>query len=116
VSIYQFIGERIRELREEHGLSQDALAKSVGVSTNTISRWETATYKPNLDDIQKLATFFKIRLLSLLPPEEEPLEVNQRQALLSATGDLHDEDIQELIEFAEWRRARRRLGSTSKRR
>ncbi len=116
MSIYQFIGERIRSLRERRGLSQEALAQAIGVSTNTISRWETATYKPSLEDLQKLAEFFDVRLSSLLPPEEEPVEPTHMQALLSATGDLHEDDIQELISFAEWRRARHRLGVKSKRR
>src|SRR5262245_55671999 len=103
MDIYTFIGTRIRELRDERRLSQDALAKQLGVSTNTISRWETATYKPSIGELQKLADFFQVKLSSLLPPEDE--EAATHKALLSATGDLPDEDIQELISYAEFRRA-----------
>ncbi len=116
MGIYEFIGERIRALRDERRLSQDALAKEIGVSTNTISRWETATYKPSIEDLQKVADFFNVRLSSLLPADEEQGEPAHIQALLSVTGDLHEEDVQELIEFAEWRRARRLLGEKKKRR
>lgn len=106
MDIYEHIGSEIRRLREEARLSQEALAKEIGVSTNTVSRWETATYKLSLKELQKLADFFHVRLSSLLPPEEnEPVH----KALLSATGDLPEEDIQELIEYAEFRRARHLL-------
>jgi transcriptional regulator with XRE-family HTH domain len=114
MDIYEFIGTRIRELRDERRLSQDALAKQLGVSTNTISRWETATYKPSVADLQKITDFFKVKLSSLLPPEE--VEEPTHKALLSATGDLPQEDIEELISYAEFRRARRRLEEAKKQR
>jgi transcriptional regulator with XRE-family HTH domain len=107
VEIYDCIGGRIKELREAARLSQEALAGELKVSTNTVSRWETATYKPSLIELQKVAGYFKVRLVSLFPPEETQ-NINQ-SALLSATGDLPDEDIQELIAYAEFRRARHLL-------
>ncbi len=114
MDIYDFIGTRIRELRDSRRLSQDALAKELNVSTNTISRWETATYKLSIGDLQKIADYFKVKLSSLLPPEE--VEEPTAKALLSATGDLPDEDIEELINYAEFRRSRRRLEQAKKRR
>lgn len=104
MDIYEHIGTQIRRLREESRLSQEALAKELGISTNTVSRWETATYKLSLNELQKVAEFFKVRLSTLLPPEEN--EKTLHKALLSATGDLPEEDIKELIEYAEFRRAR----------
>lgn len=113
MEIYTFIGIRIRELRDERRMSQDALAKQLGISTNTVSRWETATYKPSIADVQKVADLFGVRLSSMLPTEEES---PSNAALLSATGDLPDEDIEELINYAEFRRARRRLEEAKKKR
>lgn len=37
---------RIKQIRKEHGLSQNALAESVGVSRNTISSIETGQFDP----------------------------------------------------------------------
>lgn len=37
---------RIKQIRKEHGLSQNALAESVGVSRNTISSIETGQFNP----------------------------------------------------------------------
>ena len=36
-------GEKIRALRESRGMSQEQLAELVGVSKNSISRYETGT-------------------------------------------------------------------------
>ncbi|MBP5194333.1 MAG: helix-turn-helix transcriptional regulator [Clostridia bacterium] len=37
---------RLAEIRKENGLSQQALAKAVGVSRNTVSSIETLQYVP----------------------------------------------------------------------
>jgi transcriptional regulator with XRE-family HTH domain len=107
--IYRFIGEKIRELRNAycgHGISQEALAGQVGTTTNTISRWETATYKPSVLDLEKLARFFGVPISVFLPE----LAPNTRvQALLSATGDLDEEDLEEVTRYAQFRRARKAL-------
>lgn len=112
MEIYEHIGGRIRALREEARLSQDALAKALGVSTNTVSRWETATYKLSIKDLEKIARYFKVKLSGLLPPEETVQP--GLQALFSATGDLSEDDINTLTEFAEFQRARRLLRDAKK--
>ena len=112
MNIYEYIGSKIRTLREETRLSQEALAKEIDVSTNTISRWETATYKLSIKDLQKVAEFFKVDLSTLLPQEEN--EQPTYKALLSATGDLQEEDIKELIAYAQFRRGRRLLEEAKK--
>lgn len=40
-------GVEIKELRESLHLSQEAFAKEVGVTLNTINRWENGHMKPN---------------------------------------------------------------------
>ena len=35
------IGEKIQKLRREKGLSQEALAEAVGVSRQSVSKWES---------------------------------------------------------------------------
>ena len=56
--LYTYIGQKIRELRENYGAkgaSQDEVAKAVGTTANTVSRWESATYKPSVNDLYKVA-------------------------------------------------------------
>ncbi len=59
--IYEQVGKQIRELRTTlrgRGISQEELAQAVKTTANTISRWETATYKPSISDLERLAQFF----------------------------------------------------------
>ncbi len=41
------IGERIKKLREARGLTQDSLARSIGVTQDSISLWESNKRIPN---------------------------------------------------------------------
>lgn len=44
----------IRELRQERALSQEALARLVGVSVRTIVRWESGVSRPSPLALEKL--------------------------------------------------------------
>jgi transcriptional regulator with XRE-family HTH domain len=107
-NLYEYIGDKIRELRQHHGgrgLSQEALAKGIHTTANTISRWETAAYKPSVKDLHSLARFFGVSMSVFFPDSDNA----RLQALMSATGDLNEEDIQDLAEYARFRKARRAL-------
>jgi transcriptional regulator with XRE-family HTH domain len=107
--IYETIGKKIRELRTTHhgrGISQEDLAVAVGTTTNTISRWETAVYKPSVQDLERVARYFRVPISVFFPEIEPSAKV---QALLSATGDLEDDDLEEITRYAQFRKARRAL-------
>lgn len=113
--LYKIIGEKIRELRQTyggHGLSQEELAQKMETTANTISRWETGTYKPSVLDLHKLAKFFTVSIATFFP-NDETADV-RLNALMSATGGLDEDDINELAEYARFRKARRALKSASK--
>jgi transcriptional regulator with XRE-family HTH domain len=48
-------GQRLRELRAEHGLSQDALASNTDVHPTAIGRFERGAREPRLTTILRLA-------------------------------------------------------------
>ena len=52
------IGERIKELRIESGLSQAILAKQVGVSQKAIDYWERGVNEPKASYVIALVRFF----------------------------------------------------------
>jgi transcriptional regulator with XRE-family HTH domain len=105
MSIIEYVGERIRALRAKEKLSQEALAQKVGTTANTISRWETAVYRPTLDDLERLARCFDVSILEFFPPEERSGDA-EITALLRAAQQLPPEDIEELKKYAEYRKAR----------
>jgi transcriptional regulator with XRE-family HTH domain len=49
------IGERIRSVREEHGVNQSELARRSGVARNTINRIEHGHRIPSSETLEKLA-------------------------------------------------------------
>ncbi len=81
MDIYEYVGHRISLYRNERNLSQVALAEAIGVSPNTISRWETATYKPDLHDLQRLAGFFDMPISAFLPDEGVQYERGRQNVL-----------------------------------
>lgn len=107
MEISEYVGKRIRELREGYGegLSQEALAKALGLAPNTISRWETATYKPSIEDLDALARFFGVSILEFFPSEDVATD-DKVAALLRTAKQLKDADLNELQKYAEFRRAR----------
>lgn len=54
------LGDRIRELRNSHQLSQVDLAKQLHVSKQTISNWENNNVPPSIDTLMRIATFFDV--------------------------------------------------------
>lgn len=54
------IGSTIRELRLSRGLRQEQLATELGVSVQTISRWENEVNLPDLSMLPILASFFRV--------------------------------------------------------
>ena len=55
-------GERLKELREEKGIGQVELAKSIRVSNGIISLWENGLREPKLSNLISLAQYFKVSL------------------------------------------------------
>lgn len=114
MDVYEYIGRKIKEFRQAYGgkgLSQEDLADRMKTTANTISRWETATYKPSADDLLRLAKIFGVSIAAFFPGMENP----HLSALMSATGDLAKDDIEELTQYAQFRRARQTLNDAQKR-
>ena len=109
MNLFEYVGQRIRDLRSSYGsgqgLSQEALARALGIAANTVSRWETATYRPSLEDLDQLARFFGVSMLEFFPPDEAAGN-DQVAALLRTAKQLKPDDLEELRRYAEFRRAR----------
>lgn len=52
---YAAPGERIRQRRKEKGIRQVDLARRIGVSVDTIRRWESGTREPRAGDLKRLS-------------------------------------------------------------
>lgn len=113
-TLYEHIGQKIRELRLAYpkgSLSQEALADRLKVAANTVSRWETGTYKPTPKDLDALARFFSVSITAFFPDLDDP----RVAALASAIGGLDTKDFEEVIRYAQFRKARRAMENAKRR-
>ena len=62
-------GTTIRQLRETRHLTQADLAEKIGVSSKTISKWETAKGLPDVSLLQPLAQALGISVIELMNGE-----------------------------------------------
>ena len=60
------IGTRIRLLRKEKGISQDALARQLGVTYLAVSKWENGSTMPDITMLPIIARFFTVSIDYLL--------------------------------------------------
>ena len=59
------INNQIKKYREQKNLTQEELAKTIGVSRQTIIAMEKGNYEPSLGLAVKLARFFKVSVEDL---------------------------------------------------
>lgn len=60
------IGEKLKELRHKNGVTQDQLAEVLGVSSQSVSRWELGICYPDLELLPVIANYFDITLDDLV--------------------------------------------------
>ena len=63
-------GNTIRQLRENRKLTQAELGERIGVSSKTVSKWETAKGLPDISLLQPLAEALGISVLELMNGEQ----------------------------------------------
>lgn len=64
-------GNRLKELLKERGISQETLAKNIGVSQRAVSKWVNHQAEPTESSIVKCAKYFKVSADFILGLKEE---------------------------------------------
>lgn len=59
-------GDRLKELREKHGLTQEQLAKILNITRSTVAGYETKRKQPDYEKLKILADFFNVSIDYLL--------------------------------------------------
>lgn len=54
--------KRIRDLREDHDMTQDELAEKLGISKRTLLRYESGTSEPNISTLISLSLLFNVSI------------------------------------------------------
>lgn len=71
------LAQKIQKYRKMRGMTQEELAEALGVSHQSISKWESGQTTPGLDKVLLLSGYFQVSTDSLLKvgDESEPLTV-----------------------------------------
>lgn len=76
------LGSNLSDARKKKGLSQEAVAEKLGVSRQTISKWETDETLPDIRQSKQLAVLYGLTLDELI---EFDLEVREIQEAIDRT-------------------------------
>ena len=77
------LGKNLQYLRKLHGnMTQEKLAERMGVSRQTVSKWETAEAYPELDKLMELSKMFSCTIDALLKEDLEPCEPHFSQVCI----------------------------------
>ena len=98
------LGQKIRELRQRDGRTQEALAEAIGVTSQAVSRWEANGGYPDMETIPSIANYFGVSIDELFGYSNErskkidELVAKIEQMNLQNNGE--DINIDECISFA----------------
>ncbi|MCW2666630.1 MAG: hypothetical protein JWN57_1592 [Frankiales bacterium] len=109
------LGEAVRARREQRGVDQAQLAGTLGVSQQTVSRWERGLARPRPVRVRELAEALGLdaaelqRLAGYLPERERSALAGDWQAVYERMPELTEPELLLLIDRAgEELRGRRR--------
>ena len=78
------IGNFLRQLRTEKGMTQEDLAEKFGVSSRSVSRWENGNTMPELGILVELADFYDVDIKEMIDGDRESkiMEKEAKETLL----------------------------------
>lgn len=71
------LGQKITNLRKAHGMTQEELSEAVGVTRQTISKWELDSSTPDLEYLCKLCDLFGVTADDLIRSDREIVEATK---------------------------------------
>ncbi|WP_320408670.1 helix-turn-helix transcriptional regulator [Candidatus Soleaferrea massiliensis] len=84
------LGNNLFHARKNKGLSQEMVAEKLGVSRQTISKWETDETLPDIQQSKKLAVLYGLSLDELI---EFDIDIKEIQEIIEKTNDEVTEKI-----------------------
>lgn len=97
------IGNFIKVLRREKGLTQEQLAERFGVARRTVSRWETGSNMPDLDILMEMSDFYAVDLRELLDGERKGEKMNKElEETVMKVADYSNDEKLKLMQSMHW--------------
>lgn len=92
------IGEKIRQLRLTHKMTQEQLADRLGVSYQSVSRWENGITYPDIEFLPAIAKHFSVSLDYLLGQDDAEKQ-KQIKKRIRSIADMTEDNAENLIEL-----------------
>lgn len=71
------IGGFLKEERKRSGLTQEQVAERLGISSRTISRWETGAYMPDISLLVDIAEMYDVDVREIIDGERKEDNMNR---------------------------------------
>lgn len=72
--MYNYIMNRIKEIRTMRGIKQIDLCKQLGITQGALSGWETGRYQPDISALKKMSEIFGVSVDYLIGSKDSSME------------------------------------------
>ena len=72
------LSDNLKKIRKENNLSQEDLAEKLGVSRQSVSKWESGSAYPEMDKVLQLCKMFDLNIDELLNQNIKEVEKNKQ--------------------------------------
>lgn len=104
--LLQYIGGKIKLLRNDKGMNQEELGQALGLSKQAISKYEAGFRDPGQDNLFKMAEIFNVNIDYFFPTlkdHDNYVQINNKDIrMIARAGELMSkEDAEKLRKVAE---------------
>jgi transcriptional regulator with XRE-family HTH domain len=79
-------GKRIKQIRKNKNITQDEIAKKIGVSKSTYCTWEKGLYEPSIENLIRIAEILNTNIDYILKIDKNISEIEQLYYPLNETN------------------------------
>lgn len=90
--------KNLKLLRKKYNISQQSLANTIGVSQQSINKYENHDVEPDISTLKAIAEFFNVSIDFLVGFNESKTDLNKESELLRLFGMMNAEEQNLFIE------------------
>lgn len=83
------LADNLKKIRKENNISQEQLAEQLGVSRQSVSKWESGSAYPEMDKLLQIAKLFNVNIDDLLNQDIKEVN-NEKQSKLAINKSIDD--------------------------
>ena len=96
------VGQFLKQLRKEKGITQEEFAEKIGVSGRTVSRWETGSNMPDISLLVDIADFYDVDVREIIEGVKKSEMMNEDiRDTVEKMADYADAEKSRLLKFAQ---------------